>query len=154
MCVCICTNISTLSLLKKRTWNKTLVFLSSLTVFLIGHLQLYLYLYPWILFQETWRWSWQYQDYGGYNWTPYPNDKDITNEPPVKGTSSCQYHQISRLTINLTIDDSQRTYRCVVQGTNNQGSSNAEYLLGLVAETGKLFQLDLKILLAVLCFSK
>ncbi|XP_025100693.1 uncharacterized protein LOC112567955 [Pomacea canaliculata] len=84
---------------------------------------------------ETWRWSWQYQDYGGYNWTPYPNDKDITNEPPVKVTSSCQYHQISRLTVNLTIDDSQRTYRCVVQGTNNQGSSNAEYLLGVVAET-------------------
>ncbi|XP_025100692.1 uncharacterized protein LOC112567954 isoform X2 [Pomacea canaliculata] len=84
---------------------------------------------------ETWQWSWQYQDYGVYSWTPYPNEDDIINEPPVKGTSSCQYHQISRLTINLTIDDSQRTYRCVVQGTNNQGSSNAEYLLGVVAET-------------------
>ncbi|XP_025103239.1 uncharacterized protein LOC112569620 [Pomacea canaliculata] len=93
---------------------------------------------------ETWRWSWQYQDYESYSWAPYPNENDITVEPPFRGTSSCQYHQISRLTVNLTREDSQRTYKCIVQASNNQGSSDAQYTLGIVAETEKISFQDSK----------
>ncbi|XP_025100690.1 uncharacterized protein LOC112567953 isoform X2 [Pomacea canaliculata] len=84
---------------------------------------------------ETWQWSWQYQDYESYSWTPYQNQNDITKDQPVKGTSSCQYHQISKLIVNLTLEDSQRTYKCTVQAANNQGSSDAQYTLGIVADT-------------------
>ncbi|XP_025101601.1 uncharacterized protein LOC112568507 [Pomacea canaliculata] len=88
---------------------------------------------------QTWQWSWQYQDYESYSWALYQNPNDITKEPPFKGTSSCQYYQISRLTVNLTLEDSQRTYKCIVQATNNQGSSDAQYTLGIVADTDLSF---------------
>lgn len=82
-----------------------------------------------------------------YNWMPYPNENDISKELPVKGTSSCQYHQVSKLIRNLTFEDSERTYKCEVIANNNQGSSSAQYLLGSIVDPGNLFKIHLKIFL-------
>ncbi|XP_071095793.1 uncharacterized protein [Haliotis cracherodii] len=66
--------------------------------------------------QNLWRWEWRSIDNEFTSWTRYPNDQNITYEPPtpVSGSGGCQYTGTSTLLHTVTDLDNGRQFRCSV----------------------------------------
>ncbi|XP_025103158.1 uncharacterized protein LOC112569562 isoform X2 [Pomacea canaliculata] len=80
---------------------------------------------------KTWQWFWEYRDYLSNTWIEYKNDSDITDVwPPYSVSGTCYTRQVSRLTRVLTVEDSQRSYRCIVRRKSH--AAEATLTVGIV----------------------
>lgn len=95
-------------------------------------------------------WIWQYQNGNRFpgveNWQSYSDigdsSADIQTDSSITTTNSCYRRQVSVLTRHLTLDDSDREYRCYVINNGMSGSQDAEanakvISVGTVSESGK-----------------
>ncbi|XP_046352977.2 uncharacterized protein LOC124132875 isoform X2 [Haliotis rufescens] len=66
--------------------------------------------------QNLWTWEWRSIDNEFTSWTRYPNDQNITYQPPtpVSGSGGCQYDAASTLLHTVSNQDNGREFRCSV----------------------------------------
>ncbi|XP_071095802.1 uncharacterized protein [Haliotis cracherodii] len=66
--------------------------------------------------QNLWTWEWRSIDNEFTSWTRYPNDQNITYDPPspVPGSGACQYNGASTLLHTVSNLDDGRQFRCSV----------------------------------------
>ncbi|XP_071095803.1 uncharacterized protein [Haliotis cracherodii] len=79
--------------------------------------------------QNLWTWEWLSIDNEFASWTRYPNDQNITYDPPtpVPGSGGCQYTGASTLLHTVTDLDDGRQFRCSV--INEDYSDNKTVLV-------------------------
>ncbi|XP_071095904.1 uncharacterized protein [Haliotis cracherodii] len=79
--------------------------------------------------QSLWTWEWRSIDNEFTSWTRYPNDQNITYDPPtpVSGSGGCQYTGASTLVHTVSNQDNGRQFRCYV--TNEDYSDNKTVLV-------------------------
>ncbi|XP_071094760.1 uncharacterized protein [Haliotis cracherodii] len=66
--------------------------------------------------QNLWTWEWRSIDNVFTSWTRYPNEQNITYEPPtpMSGSGGCQYNGASTLIHTVSNLDNGRQFRCSV----------------------------------------
>ncbi|XP_048254359.1 uncharacterized protein LOC124148009 isoform X3 [Haliotis rufescens] len=79
--------------------------------------------------QNLWTWEWRSIDNEFTSWTRYPNDQNITYEPPtpVSVSGGCQYNGASTLLHTVSNLDNGRQFRCSV--INEDYSDNKTVLV-------------------------
>ncbi|XP_046556151.1 mucin-2-like isoform X8 [Haliotis rubra] len=80
--------------------------------------------------QNLWTWEWRSVDAEFASWTRYPNDQNITYEPPTS-SAECQYTGASTLVHTVSNLDNGRQFRCSVISADYSANKTV-YVVGQV----------------------